>query len=57
MQHGDSRAPLVDLKKGQENYIGKLGTTIVDSKVKFTVNFMFQNAIQAGLESFCESVH
>ena len=54
-KHG--RAPLSDLKKEQENYIGKLGTTIVDSKIQFAVNFMFQKAIQAGSESSCESVH
>ena len=56
-EHGDSRAPLSDLKKELENCIGKLGTTIVDSKIQFAVNFMFQNAIRAGSESFCESIH
>ena len=57
-QHGDSRALLADLNKELENYIGKLGTTIVDSKkIQFPENFMFQNAIRAGSESFCESVN
>ena len=56
-QHRDSRAPLADLKTVLENYIRKLGTTIVDLKIKFAVNFMFQNAIRAGSESICESVH
>ena len=41
-EHGDSRAPLVDLKRKLERYIGKLGTTIVDSSTQFAVNFMFQ---------------
>ena len=56
-QHGDSGAPLADLKKELENYIGKLGTTIVDSKIQVAVKFMFQNVIKAGSESFCGSVH
>ena len=56
-QHGDSRAPLPDLKKELERYIGKLGTIIVDSKIQFTENFMFQNTTRAGSESFYESIH
>ena len=56
-QHRDSRALLADLKKELEHYIGILGTTIVDSKIQFAVNFMFKNAIRADSESFCESVY
>ena len=40
-QHRDSRALLGDQKKELEKYIGKLGTTIVDSKIQFAENFMF----------------
>ena len=32
----------MDLKKELENYIGKLGTPVVDSKIQFSVNFMFK---------------
>ena len=42
-EHRDSRAPLTDIKKELEMYIGKLGTIIVDSSIQFTVNFMFQS--------------
>ena len=55
-EHGDSRAPLSDLKKELENCIGKLGTTIVDSKIQFAVNFMFKKARRVGPESSSESV-
>ena len=41
-QHGDSRAQLSDLRKGLEKYIGKLGSTVVDSKIQFSFNYMFQ---------------
>ena len=44
-EHGDSRAPLADLKRELEKYIGKLGTAIVDSSIQFAVNFMFQSLI------------
>ena len=43
-QHGDSRAQLADLRKELEKYIGKLGSTVVDSKIQFSVNFMFRNS-------------
>ena len=33
---------MAELKKELEKYIGKLGTTIVDSKIQAAVNFMFQ---------------
>ena len=42
-EHGESRALVVELKRELEKYLGKLGTTIVDSKIQFAVNFMFQN--------------
>ena len=41
-RHGDSRAQLSDLRKELEKYIGKLGSKVVDSKVQFSVNYMFQ---------------
>ena len=41
-QNGDSRAQLTDLQKELEKYIGKLGSTLVDSKIQFSVNFMFR---------------
>ena len=44
-EHGDSRAPLSDLKNALEKYIGKLGATIVDSNIQVAVNFMYQNNI------------
>ena len=49
---GDSREPLSELKNTLEKHIGKLGTTIADLNIQFAVNFMFQNAIRAGSESF-----
>ena len=57
-EHGDSRAPLAELKKELEKYFGKLETTIVDSNIRFAVNFMFQNlGIKDSLENFLESCH
>ena len=41
-QHVESRAQLTDLQKELEKYIGKLGSTVVDSKIQFSVNFMFR---------------
>ena len=41
-EHRDSRAPLAELKRELEKYIGKLGTTIVDSSIQFAVKFMFK---------------
>ena len=37
--HSSSRAPLSNLKAELEKYIGKLGTTVVDSKIRFSVNY------------------
>ena len=54
--HGDSRAPLKNLKRELENYFGKLGTTLVDSKIQFSVNFMFKKARRVGQESSSEPV-
>ena len=33
---------MTDLQKELEKYIGKLGSTVVDSKIQFSVNFMFR---------------
>ena len=41
-QHRDPRAQLTDLWKELEKYIGKLGSTVVDSKIQFSVNSMFR---------------
>ena len=56
-QQGDSRAPLANLKKELEKYIGKLGITIVDSKIQFAANFKFQSNTKAGSESLYGSIH
>ena len=56
-QQGDSRAPLAELKKELENSIGKLGTTVLDSKIQVALNFMFQNVVKESSVSFCESIH
>ena len=54
-EHGDSRAPLADLKTELEKYIGKLRTAIVDSSIQFTVNFMFQSLINNSASSLKSS--
>ena len=41
-EHGNSRAPLNELKNALEKYIGKLGTTIADLNIQFAVNFMYR---------------
>ena len=41
--HSSSRAPLPDLKAELEKYLGKLGTTVVDSKIQLSVNFIRKN--------------
>ena len=33
------------MKNALDKYIGKLGTTIVDSSIQFAVNFMYQTSI------------
>ena len=52
----ETRALLTDLKRELENYIGKLETTVEDSKIQFAVNFMFKKARRVGPESSSESV-
>ena len=39
-KHGESRALLNVLRAALEKYIGKLETSIVDSSIQFSVNFM-----------------
>ena len=41
-EHSTTRAAFNILKKDMEKYIGKFGTTIVDSSIKFSVNYMYQ---------------
>ncbi len=36
------RAPFNEMKKDLEQYLGKLGTMIVDASIKFAVNYTFQ---------------
>ena len=57
-ERNTERVPLAELKKELEKYIGKLGTTIVDSCIQVAVNFMFQTSgTKESSESFCESSH
>ena len=37
--HSSSRASLSSLKAKLEKYIGKLGTTVVDTKIRFSINY------------------
>ena len=41
-EHAQLRAPFSDMKKDLEKYIGKLGTTVVDSSMKFSANYTYQ---------------
>ena len=41
-QHGDSRAQLSDIRKELEKYIGKIESTIMDSKIQLSVNVIFR---------------
>ena len=57
-EHRDSRAQLAELKRELEKYIGKLGTTIVDSNIQFAVNLRFQTlGIKDSSESSLELSH
>ena len=40
--HAKLRASFLDMKRELEKYIGKLGTTVVDSSIKFAANYMCQ---------------
>ena len=40
--HGESRAQLIDIRKDLEEYFGKLGSIIMDSKIQFSVNVIFR---------------
>ena len=41
-EHANLRAPFSDMKKDLEKYLGKLGTTVVDSSIKFAANYTYQ---------------
>ena len=41
-EHAELRSPFPELKKDLESYIGKLGTMIVDSSVRFAANYTYQ---------------
>ena len=41
--HEDAKAPLNVLKAALEKYIGKLETSIIDSSIRLSVNFMQGN--------------
>ena len=46
--HSSARAPLSALRAELEKYIGKLGTAVVDAKIKFSVNFFRENGRSRG---------
>ena len=41
-EHGQTRAPISEIKASLEKYLGKLGTAIVDTSILYAVNFMYQ---------------
>ncbi len=41
-EHANLRAPFSDMKRDLEKYLGKLGTTVVDSSIKFAANYTYQ---------------
>lgn len=41
-EHSKLRAAFKDMKKDLEKYIGKLGTTVIDSSIKFAANYTYQ---------------
>ena len=41
-EHANLRASFPDMKNDLEKYLGKLGTTVVDSSIKFAANYTFQ---------------
>ena len=41
-EHAELRSPFPEMKKDLELYIGKLGTMIVDSSVRFAANYTYQ---------------
>ena len=41
-EHATLRAPFNEMKRDLEQYLGKLGTMIVDASIKFAVNYTFQ---------------
>ena len=55
--HGDSRAPLNVLRAALEKYIGKLDTSIVDSSIQTSVNFMQENYSIMEPDMGTESIH
>ena len=46
--HSSAQAPLSDLRVELEKYIGKLGTAVVDAKIRFSVNFFRKNRRSRG---------
>ena len=50
-EHGQIRAPFCDIKANLEKYLGKLGTSIVDTSIIYTVNLYtvnFMSSIRRG---------
>ena len=41
-EHASLRADFKEIKKELEKYLGKLGTTVADSSIKFSVNYTNQ---------------
>ena len=43
--HAQLRAPFPEMKKDLEKYIGKLGTTVVDSSIKYSANYNMSSVL------------
>ena len=41
-EHATLRAPFKEMRRDLEQYLGKLGTMIVDASIKFAVNYTYQ---------------
>ena len=41
-EHAQLRAPFPKMKKDLEKYIGKLGSSVVDSSIKYSANYTYQ---------------
>ena len=54
--HSSSQAPLPDLKIELEKYIGKLGTSVVDSKILFSGNFFRKNLRSRGRRTIANNL-
>ena len=55
-EHAELRSPFAELKKDLELYIGKLGTMIVDSSVRFAANYTYLLSVFNGTWSQCSGL-